>query len=250
MEGDFSKIPRSKKQEQEDNYSRVLFQQGRVLTDADWNEQAAIQDSHDTRSLRDIIGKNGIPLEEKESFKITPTGEGNRFTIGKGRIYVDGKLVENFKEVGNYSFSDGTTKVLGQPYLPSLTIKGHPTSDAIPTEPGTYLAYLQVFNRHMTYLEDSDIQESALGGADTSTRLQTVWQVRLHKLEDDEGAIKNPNEENKWAPWISLKNDREDEVVGDVRIGSNNDGSLLEVFALSNRVTRKSRRQESLDPVK
>ena len=45
-------------------------------------------------------------------------------------------------------------------------------SDAIPKEPGIYLAYLDVWDRHITYLEDPDIQESALGGPDTTTRVQ------------------------------------------------------------------------------
>ena len=89
-----------------------------------------------------------------------------------------------------------------------------------------------------------------MGDSDTSTRVQTVWQVKLHKLEDGETTNINPNKENKWAPWISLENDSSSSKVFDLRIGSNNDGSLLEVWALSTQEPRKSRRQESLDPVK
>ena len=75
---------------------------------------------------------------------------------------------------------------------------------------------------------------------------------KVHRLEDGEGEATNtPNEENKWAPWISLANDSSSSSkVLDLRIGSNNDGSLLEVVALSTQEPRKSRRQESLDPVK
>ena len=58
---------------------------------------------HETKSLRDIIGKNGVPLEQKKSFKIKPIEAGNnRYTIGKGRIYVDGILVENFSNVEDF----------------------------------------------------------------------------------------------------------------------------------------------------
>ena len=84
---------------------------------------------------------------------------------------------------------------------------------------------------------------------DTTVRSQTVWQVKLHRLE--EGDIINVNEtgENRWAPWESLDNN-----VFDLRIGSNNDGSFLEVFALSGYVGDKGRRmsirQVSLNPVK
>ena len=67
MKGDFSRIRFSKKREREKNYRKVLFQQGRVLTDADWNDQIDIQEHQETRYLRDIIGKNGVPLEQKET---------------------------------------------------------------------------------------------------------------------------------------------------------------------------------------
>ena len=45
MKGDFSRIRLSKKREQEKNYRKVLLQQGRVLTDADWNDYVDIQDT-------------------------------------------------------------------------------------------------------------------------------------------------------------------------------------------------------------
>src|SRR5215208_3415177 len=116
MSGDFSRIRFSKKK----NYRKVLYQQGRVSTDADQNEQVNIQVDHETNYLRDIIGKTGVPLEQKEiSFKITPfiTAEGVSYTIGKGRIYVDGILVENY--------SDVEAKL--QPYFPLLSIQDLPS---------------------------------------------------------------------------------------------------------------------------
>ena len=51
-------------------------------------------------------------------------------------------------------------------------------------EDGTYLAYLDVWERHVTALEDGAIREVALGGPDTATRTQTVWQVKLERLGD------------------------------------------------------------------
>ena len=134
---------------------------------------------HDTICLRDIIGKNGIPLEQKEdSFKLHLLVK-IRYTIGKGRIYVDGILVENFSDVEDFSDVEGTLTV-GQPYLPTLFDENQqPISDAVPKEPGIYMAYLDIWDRHITYIEDRDIQESALGGLDTTTRVQNVWQVKF-----------------------------------------------------------------------
>jgi hypothetical protein len=46
-------------------------------------------------------------------------------------------------------------------------------------EPGIYLVYLDIRERVVTSLEDPELRESALGGPDTSLRLQVVWRVRL-----------------------------------------------------------------------
>ena len=42
MKGDFSRIRLSKKHEREKNYRKVLFQQGRVLSDSDLNDYVDI----------------------------------------------------------------------------------------------------------------------------------------------------------------------------------------------------------------
>src|SRR6266536_1452403 len=49
---------------------------------------------------------------------------------------------------------------------------------------GRYLAYLEVWQRHITALEDPEIRESALGGPDTTTRTKTVWQAKLLKVDN------------------------------------------------------------------
>ena len=47
---------------------------------------------------------------------------------------------------------------------------------------GRHLVYLEVWQRHLTALEDPEIRESALGGPDTTTRTKTVWQAKLLKV--------------------------------------------------------------------
>ena len=49
----------------------------------------------------------------------------------------------------------------------------------LPTDSGEYLAYLEVWERPLTALDDPLLREVALGGPDTATRDQRVWQVRL-----------------------------------------------------------------------
>jgi len=56
--------------------------------------------------------------------------------------------------------------------------------DAIDVKAGGYLAYLDVWQLHVTALEDGEIREIALGGPDTATRTRTVWQVKLFPTRD------------------------------------------------------------------
>lgn len=49
---------------------------------------------------------------------------------------------------------------------------------------GRYLAYLDVWERHLTALDDDLIRDPALGGPDTATRVRIVWQVRLTAVDD------------------------------------------------------------------
>lgn len=143
-------------------FSRVLMQQGRVQLDADFNEQAAIL-LHYLRALAaDLIGPYGGP-KGNAGFEIGNVSQRN-FTIGAGHYYVDGLLVENGSET-NYRAQSG--------------------SDA-PTN-GPHLAYLDVWERQISALQDSSIYESALGELDTCARTKVEWQVRLMRGPDRAG---------------------------------------------------------------
>ena len=68
---------------------------------------------------------------------------------------------------------------------------------------GLYFAYLDVWRRHITALEDPEIRESALGGPDTATRTKTVRQVKLVKvgeIGDDVTCLSAPKE---WTEEIA-----------------------------------------------
>ncbi len=79
----------------------------------------------------------------------------------------------------------------GQPDLPDPEHTGQATS----TDPrllelpnGTYLAYVEVWERAITALDDPAISEPALG-VDTATRSKVVWQVRLLDLAGVPGPV-------------------------------------------------------------
>jgi hypothetical protein len=161
MKGDFSRLTFR----EHARYSGVLMQQGRVQVDADWNEQLATQRYLDETEATDVIGPSGAP-KHAPGFRICvdPCGE---LSIGKGRFYVDGILVVNDCE---RAYAD-------QPDYP------HPPAVRDHLADGqAALVYLDVWHRHVTALEDPRLKEVALGGADTATRMKTIWQVKILPL--------------------------------------------------------------------
>lgn len=72
-----------------------------------------------------------------------------------------------------------------QPDVPSpdyTTPGDDATPAALDLADGTYLAYVDIWQRHVTALDDPDLLEPALGGVDTATRAKTVAQVLLLPL--------------------------------------------------------------------
>src|SRR5262245_2317117 len=173
MPGDYSR----KTFNRANRYSGVLMQQGRVQLDADWNEQLDIQLYRTETESIDVIGRTGVPKTD-DSFRIGVAAGGHDLTIAKGRIYVDGLLCE-LHEPATYT---------AQPFYPN---PAHTTPTGVSSPPsaslqlslpdGTYLVFLDAWQREVTARERDHrlIREVALGGPDTATRLQTVFQVRL-----------------------------------------------------------------------
>jgi hypothetical protein len=143
----------------EKHYHSVLKEQGRVDLDADWNEEGAIVSHRVETETIDVVGPSGAPVGDA-GFVLSPSGGGANLSISAGRAYVDGILCEN----------DQPVLITAQPDLPGFKL---------PTTAGNYIAYLEVWLRHITALDDAGIREVALGGPDTCTRAKTVWQVGL-----------------------------------------------------------------------
>lgn len=185
MHGDFSRWTFDPEQ----GYRSVLLQQGRVLLDADWNEQAEITARHDEVRTRDVVGRTGGPAalgDEGGAAGFTVVdSDGQRpeevawedLRITSGRYYVDGLLCEAAPGPGpGWPLAD-------QPHLP--TVGGRPGLPE-PEDEGRYAVYLEVRDHLVTSDEDSSLLEPALGGPDTTTRQRTLWQVRCAPIEDGE----------------------------------------------------------------
>ncbi len=180
------------------SYRSVLLQQGRVQLDADFNEQQAIALRRIETETVDSIGATGAPIAHP-GFELT--GVGKQVQVSAGRFYVDGLLCSNATPC----------TVVTQPWLPGAAspvvpatpagqnLLALPPGDAtaltetavynaagavvVPPD-GLYIGYLEAWVRHVTALEDPLLREVALGGPDTATREQLLWQVKLLRAAD------------------------------------------------------------------
>jgi hypothetical protein len=181
MKGDFTRLTFKRRK----RYSSVRMQQGRVQLDADWNEQLDISTYFHRGALEDSLGPAGGPIG-KAGFGLSVVG--NNLRLGAGRYYVGGLLCEN----------DADVLYTAQPDLNGLV--------SLPGEDGLYLAYLDVWERHLSHLEDPALSDSQLGpamrevalrGPDTTTRTRIIWQARLTRLDPDPAAALSCLD---WAP--------------------------------------------------
>jgi hypothetical protein len=186
MHGDFSR----RTYDPAKGYRAVLLQQGRVLLDADVNEQADITAHHDEVRLLDVVGRTGGPVPPGAArrdgstsgpFAIVGVDEAwttdgaiwSDLRILPGRYYVDGVLAEAETDA-----PEGGWPLADQPHLPALAepVAGTDQGDR-------YAVWLDVWQRQVTRDEDDSLLEPALGGPDTTTRSRTVWQVRVEQVD-------------------------------------------------------------------
>jgi hypothetical protein len=187
-------------------YRAVLLQQGRVLLDADVNEQAEITAYHDEVRAADLVGRSGGPAPAPSASGVAALGpfaivgpdgtapddaaapaKWDQLRVTPGRYYVDGVLAESPGpgQPGGAPDQRGWP-VTGQPHLAAIGT-GKQAAPGMPEPDGTangdrFALYLDVWNHHVTPEEDPALLEPALGGPDTTTRLRTVWQVKAAPL--------------------------------------------------------------------
>lgn len=170
MKGDFSRVTFDPAL----HVSRVMLQQGRVLLDADFNLQSAVA-AHGLRRLtRDLLGPHAGPANPGFLVKAATDANGKLtggLAFDAGRYYVDGLAAE----------SDAAFEMS----LNDLGMK----------EPKLHLLYLDVWEEHVTWLEDNLVREPGLGGPDTTTQARIRSLVRAAVLTDE---VKNDED---WVKW-------------------------------------------------
>ena len=174
------------------NYNGVVMEQGRVQLDSDWNEWLAELMRRIQAGTLDTLGRAVYPATTPFAFQITATTDAagnNHVNIGPGRMYVDGLLAENHGAQSDAVWDPALAELSGSPQPPGTTPTGtidftaqpyYPNA-ALPSGNGPFAAYLDVWTRPITYLEDPTLIDAAVN-VDTTGRLQTVWQVKLAPL--------------------------------------------------------------------
>lgn len=143
--------------EPQKHYALVQMQQGRVLTDDDFNEAERLAAEDARRERADVIGPAGSP---DAGFKLKVLG--GQLALGAGSYYVGGLRLdlEADEPVGQQK------DWLGQDPL------------VAPANPRADFYWLDVWQQAVTAVEDKELFEAALGGADTSARVRTMRRAR------------------------------------------------------------------------
>ncbi len=177
------------------NYSGVVSEQGRVRSDANWNEWLAELSRRIQAGTLDTMGHAVYPATTPYAFQIAVGNAGtNTINIGVGRMYVDGILVENHGNRKTAVWDPALDELSNSPQPPPVPLGGLGSSNSIsyddqpynpgasvPTGNGEYLVYLDVWKRPITYIEDPSLVDVAIG-VDTTGRIQTAWQVGVYPL--------------------------------------------------------------------
>ncbi|HEY4330245.1 MAG TPA: DUF6519 domain-containing protein, partial [Phycisphaerae bacterium] len=165
------------------HYQGVVMQQGRVILDRDFNELRQIIDRRIEVDALDFVGPSGTP---DNGFAIgapvsaasppiftrrllsPPAGPVGDFSIGAGTMYVGGqRAVFPIGDIGQsapaYSYSNQPNWL-------------HP--DPPPTPLTQEAVFLHLFEQEVSAVEDPDLLDVALGGPDTTARLQLLQRVK------------------------------------------------------------------------
>ncbi len=179
----------------------VVMQQGRVQLDADWNEFVAQMIRRIQTGTLDIFDNTVVPRRTPDGFSIE--FRDGKLTIGVGRMYVDGILVENHGNRDKLRWDSQLAEQIGSEAIDYMEQPYYPLSkeeEELPST-GRYLVYLDVWQREVTYLQYPELVEKAVG-VDTTARLQTVWQVKL--LPVAESVECSTPDDQMGTTWVEM----------------------------------------------
>ena len=162
----------------EKSFSGVYQQQGRMMLDRDWNEWLAIVLEQQCAISSEAIG-TGVPrhggLIEPNSGVLAIRNQGG-LVVAAGVIGEARRAITEDKAAAFYSL---------QRDLPG-TVRKSDVGDEQPllAKAASGIVYADIWERTVTALEDSELLDAALHGADTCFRTQRMAQLKTAVKED------------------------------------------------------------------
>ncbi len=164
-------------------YSATRLQQGRALVDSDFNEDAALDDQSQRQALANIVGTSGSP---DDGFKVAlkpgdarphlaltvPAGQANvvDYQVLPGSFYLGGMRFE-LEQPESVLFQRDFLQARPD-QLPAAVVSF-----------GTQLTYLRAWEQTVTAVEDRELLERGMGGADSSVRLRRMRRVEVATVQ-------------------------------------------------------------------
>lgn len=170
-------------------YAGARLQQGRPLLDSDFNENAEAHSDDLRAALLDAIGPAASPdngflpalkVGDVVDAKLVRFGAFTRafvldYTLRPGAMYLGGVLWEQ---------NDSESVIFQREFLQM----GAATAPRAAIGEQRQLAYLRGWEQPVTAIEDGEILEPALGGADAATRVRRVRRVEVRGVQSTDCA--------------------------------------------------------------
>jgi len=166
-------------------YSGVYQQMGRMLTDSDWNELVDIARHRINDALFDLIG-SGTP-RDRGLVKFIESPDGSPSSrLNWGYLYADG-IIAQVRPDPESPLTDPAGEAFEYEHQADFPFPP-------PLPPEDHTLYVDVWERGVTVLEDNQLRDPGLRGADTCTRSQTMAQVKWCPTAiDPENPLQNPS---------------------------------------------------------
>ena len=164
----------------EKRFSGVRAQSGRVLTEADFNAAFDVLDNTIEDLVRSLLCAAGSPdsgLKVLSAAPVTlaaPDGSAidtYAFQVAPGAFVLGGRATLLNSAIDSIDQTDWLSQILSPVVLPPAPVAGR-----------TDLVWVEQLEGAVRAVEDRELQERALGSADTTTRLRP--QIRLRVLDD------------------------------------------------------------------
>lgn len=170
-------------------YTSVRLQQGRVITDLDWNENERLAADEQLRLLADLVCGRG---STNDGFRLlgaqpatvqvpsrggAPVGQATYDVHLSGGTFLLGGHLQAWPGVRpDLSFEQ---TFLNQDDWLQLDGRDKASLPPPPADGRVDLVYLNAFEHPVRAVEDRELREQALGGPDTSTRLKAIRRVAI-----------------------------------------------------------------------